>query len=108
MTTKTYTVNELLRMGDQEVFSRAKATFYAHPSTTVVHLEEGAALGPDYLDEAKERWNRSATRQGWPLASSADFDSKSPRRIVLSNVKGELGAYTVDAQGELALDRGER
>lgn len=65
-------------------------------------------LGDDYLDEAKERWNRSAARQGRPLASGADFDPTSPRRIVISNVNGEIGAYTVGADGELVLERGAR
>lgn len=65
-------------------------------------------LGDDYLDGAKERWNRSAASQTWPLASGADFDPKNPRRIVISNVNGELGAYTVDAEGELVLERGSR
>lgn len=76
--------------------------------TTTKTTKKTETLGDDYLDEAKERWNRSATRQGWPLASSADFDTKNPRRIVISNVNGELGAYTVDTQGELVLERGER
>lgn len=65
-------------------------------------------LGDDYLDDAKERWNRTAGRNGRQQAGDADWDPKNPRRIVISNVNGELGAYTVGADGELVLERGAR
>ena len=64
-------------------------------------------LGDDHLDDARERWNRDAQRHGRDLAADARWDAENPRRIVLSNINGDLGAYVVTDRGELRLERAD-
>ena len=62
-------------------------------------------IDPALLDNAKERWNRGASRYGREQAASAHVDPKNPTRIVLTNVNGEVGAYQITKTGELRLEK---